>query len=490
MPEIVNLQGEHWTITAVTLNAFTDDIDTPVHRNEYHLFRGMVAEKITGSIFFLENEHSGDAWVILADSPDYERAELVVRDYRAAVKTSGNVTVVSCKKGECEQVCRKTLGAEMFPGTPVTMSNTWGDGNGFRRVCEEFVLKEIDTAARLGVDVVQIDDGWQFGSTADPARRDERGRRVFADDFWQLDSSRFPRGMEYVSAYAAQRGVKLGLWFAPESKDHYACMERDIEILRKAYDRWGIRYFKLDMYRIEDDADSAQFRKFLEAIHSFGPDVALQLDVTRHSRVNYIWARRYGTVFVENRYAKKKTYFPHRTLKNLWLLAKYIPAANLQMELVNPQICADCYDAGDEFAAYRYDMEYLFACVMLTNPLLWMELQGLSAELGNALGEMLSFWQQYRQIFRESDVSPIGEKPTGRSFAGFYIAHKKDHYALLFREVTRKNRGVFLLPAAFSRAEILYTNGTADLQVCDHILTADFPEPRTFVFVKLNKNDS
>ena len=137
MPEIVNLQGEHWTITAVTLNAFTDDIDTPVHRNEYHLFRGMVAEKITGSIFFLENEHSGDAWVILADSPDYERAELVVRDYRAAVKTSGNVTVVSCKKGECEQVCRKTLGAEMFPGTPVTMSNTWGDGNGFRRVCEE-----------------------------------------------------------------------------------------------------------------------------------------------------------------------------------------------------------------------------------------------------------------------------------------------------------------------------------------------------------------
>ena len=490
MPDTVKLQGEHWTVTAVTLNAFTDEIDTPVHRKEYHLFRGMVAETVTGSIFFLENEHDGDAWVLLADSPDHERAELVVKDYRATVKTSGNVTVVPCQKGECEQVCRQTLRADMFSGVPVTMSNTWGDGNGFRRVCEEFVLKEIDTAARLGVDVVQIDDGWQFGSTADPNRRDERGRRVFADDFWQLDRSRFPRGMEYVSAYAAQRGVKLGLWFAPETRDGYACMDRDIEILRNAYDRWGIRYFKLDMYRIEDDLGSARFRKFLEAIHSFGPDVALQLDVTRRWRVNYIWARQYGTVFVENRYAKKKTYFPHRTLKNLWLLAKYIPAANLQMELVNPQTCADHYDAGDEFAAFRYDIAYLFASVMLTNPLLWMELQELSPEHAAKLGDILLFWQQYRQLFRESDMAPIGEKPTGRSMTGFYITHGRSHYALLFREVSRKAAGVFFLPAAFSQAEVLYTNGTVDIQVCDHILTANFSEPRTFVFVKLNKNDS
>ena len=51
----IKLNGEHWTVSVISLNAFTDDIDTPVHKSEFHLFRGMVAEKMEGNIFFLEN---------------------------------------------------------------------------------------------------------------------------------------------------------------------------------------------------------------------------------------------------------------------------------------------------------------------------------------------------------------------------------------------------------------------------------------------------
>ena len=50
------------------------------------------------------------------------------------------------------------------------LSNTWGDRNRDARVCETFVLQEIDRAAALGLDTVQIDDGWQKGTTVNSAR--------------------------------------------------------------------------------------------------------------------------------------------------------------------------------------------------------------------------------------------------------------------------------------------------------------------------------
>lgn len=53
MNNSIRLTSEHWTITSITLNAFTDAIDTPVHRNEYFLFGGEIEEEIIGNIFFL-----------------------------------------------------------------------------------------------------------------------------------------------------------------------------------------------------------------------------------------------------------------------------------------------------------------------------------------------------------------------------------------------------------------------------------------------------
>ena len=46
-----------------------------------------------------------------------------------------------------------------------------GDRSRDARINEAFLLKEIDAGAALGVDVVQIDDGWQKGRTANSARR-------------------------------------------------------------------------------------------------------------------------------------------------------------------------------------------------------------------------------------------------------------------------------------------------------------------------------
>ncbi len=481
------LKGEHWTITAISLKAFTDDLDTPVQKSDFYLFKGMVAESITGNIFFLENAHDGDAYVVLTDCPDYENAHLIIRNYTVTVEAGTNdVTVVPCKKGKCEMVCRKKYREGMERKPLFMMSNTWGDCNGFSRVCEDFVIKEIDKAAELGIDIVQIDDGWQFGSTADPSRRDARDRRIFDDDFWLVNKERFPRGLEYISDYAAKKGIKVGFWFAPDSREHFAYMDRDIAILKNAYENWGIRFFKLDMYWIECDLDRDRFLQYLAAVYALGDDVAVQLDVTRPDRINYLSGRQYGTLFVENRYTKKRTHFPHRTLKNLWLLSNYVPASRFQFELVNPELNRESYDPSDAFATARYDIDYLFASVMLSNPLFWLEMQFLSDESTEKMKNVISVFKKYRDVFSEGDVSPIGEKPSGRSFTGFMIKHGDDEYVLVFREVTEKDVGVFFVPSEKTSAEILYANTNVSAKIDECVLKVDFSKPRAYALMKLN----
>ena len=58
------LIGDHWTVTAFKLFAFTDDIDTPVQKNEYHLHRAQLGQKIEG-MFDRNDADTG----ILGDDP-------------------------------------------------------------------------------------------------------------------------------------------------------------------------------------------------------------------------------------------------------------------------------------------------------------------------------------------------------------------------------------------------------------------------------------
>ena len=114
----------------------------------------------------------------------------------------------------------------------------------------------------------------------------------------------------------------MGIWFAPDAHDNYALFDRDVKVLKKAYDEWGVRFFKLDMFWITNLEERNKFLNLLKEIYSFGNDVAVQLDVTRFNRINYFCGKEYGTLFVENRYTKGGTYYPHRTLKNIWSIRK------------------------------------------------------------------------------------------------------------------------------------------------------------------------
>lgn len=485
--ELIKLKGEHWIVRSVKLHAFTDENDTLTEENEYNLFQ-MDMKPLQGEIFFLENPQESNAIIIISETPDYQTATLTINKGVVTVENgNNNLAIGYCKMGECEALCREFYRHIKKNEKLFTMSNTWGDCNGFSRVCQDFVLKEIDAAKEIGVDIVQVDDGWQKGNTADRTLRDEFDRRIFKGDFWELDSTKFPNGMKFVTEYAEKDNIKVGMWFAPDSHDEFALLERDKAVLRKAYEEWGIRFFKLDMFWVSSDKDRDQFLELLREIYSFGDDVAVQLDVTRDLRMNYLCGHKYGSVFVENRYAKSANSFPHRVLRNMWMISKYIPTSKFQFELTNPDLYKECYAETDPFVPSLYDMDYLFATVMLSNPLFWMEMQFLSDERKAQLKEIMDVWKKNRDILANADIMPIGDKPNGRSFTGFYIStNKEPQYLLLFREVTEENSAMIKCPVKTAKTEILASNSEVKTEIINGFVTVEFAKQRSYAFIKLS----
>ena len=483
MEKLFDISGEHWVATAVRLLAFTDNNDTLTRVTRQNLFARSLFEDMTGDIFFLEDMQSGDAYVIISDNADYNNATLKIEKGEVFIDSDGcDLSVIKCRAGGCESACRKYLASKQSNDSLVTMSNTWGDRNGSTRVCHDFVMKEIDAAEALGIDIVQVDDGWQMGDTAWKSERDERGR-IFADGYWDCNLERFPDGLLPCTEYAKSKNIKLGMWFAPDSRNDYAHIERDIAVLKNAYDNWGVRFFKLDMYYVTTDTEKQKMRDILDAIYSFGNDVSVQMDITRHSRLNYLAAKEYGTVFAENRYTGSANSFPHRILRNLWSVGRFIPTSRFQFEIVNPDLNTDKYEKNDPFAPCHYDMDYLFATVMMSNPLFWMELQFLSEKRRGQLKNIMSVWKDIRDDLIKCDVKPIGEKPSGRSLTGFYAKDDDTDYLIVFREVTDRDK--IVIATDKTDFTLLATNADTDVKIKDGNIAVTFSKERAYAVIKL-----
>jgi alpha-galactosidase len=92
---------------------------------------------------------------------------------------------------------------------PLVTYNTWFAYG--THIDEPSMLAEMDGAAALGAELFVLDAGWYVGAVqADPA------------DFshglgtWQVDPSRFPKGLRVLTEHAHDIGMKFGLWIEPE----------------------------------------------------------------------------------------------------------------------------------------------------------------------------------------------------------------------------------------------------------------------------------
>ncbi|MBQ8816371.1 MAG: alpha-galactosidase [Lachnospiraceae bacterium] len=474
--------SKHVTLTAVQFHDCTDGTDCLVEERPVPLFQHGTA-KYSGHVFVLREELSEEECLLVKNAP-CEEAHLHKNGADFCKTSLGNMHIceggihpldlmeeeylytypvavgVSTKGGGIElfrqyykKDYEKSCPQEMDNKSLYIMSNTWGDRNCDKCVSEAFILQEIKTAAELGCDIVQIDDGWQQGITANSLMASGgvwTGKfRLVDPNFWQVNRAKFPNGFAKIVEAAKEHRVELGLWFSPDSEQDYGDWELDAEVMIDFYHQYGIRYFKIDGVVIKNHTCVKNLLNMFQKVRTASAgQIVFNMDITAGKRFGYLFHREIGDIFVENRYTDWGNYYPHNTLRNLWELSFYFPTKRFQMEVLNHKRNQDKYH--DILAPAGYDMDYLFASVMVANPLLWMEMSSLDEESKEKLTQLIRVYKKYRQDFVK--VTPIMEKPSGFALTGFLCEGKKANYVILLRELSEEEEFPYVVK------EILATN--------------------------------
>jgi len=307
------------------------------------------------------------------------------------------------------------------------MANTWGTGNGRYAARQENVLNEIKTQSGLGIDVQQIDDGWQDKNWR-PVISKSLNASANSSDQTKYDV--YPNGWNTVKHYASQEGTTLGLWAA------WQIPEKD---LIWNYNHGGFRYFKLDGSYIDT---KEKLDDFMNKVRSFilytRHEARVNLDVTENSpRFGYFYGREYGNIFLENREPHSGsyafiTYRPHLVLRDAWQIAKYTNLNKFQIPIqrideVNRQ----------ESEAYLYNNLYSVAIALMGSPIFFEETHLYSENERERIRNVLEIYKRYRNEIYKGYVFPIGNEPDNASWTGFQdmIPHGGTGYLMLFREL-------------------------------------------------------
>lgn len=321
--------------------------------------------------------------------------------------------------------------------------NTWGDRNRDSRINEAFILNELEAASRLGITHYQIDDGWQQGFSRNSAEKANILWDEWSTSDWEVNTTRFPNGLNKVKDKAASLGISLGLWFNPSKNDRYATWERDKDILLDLHGKHDVSWIKIDGLEIGNKLSESRVQQMLQgAIEESDHRLQFNMDVTAGKRGGYFYFNRFGNIFLENRYTDWGNYYPHLTLRNVWSLAEYIPIQRIQIEWLNKWRKEKQYPESDPLKPYDIPFDYQFAVTMMGQPLAWMEATGLPAE-AFGVRALIDIWKSERSRMQEGIIQPVGQEPDGYSFPGFVSVAGDRVYVLLFREHTSQPVGTY-----------------------------------------------
>jgi alpha-galactosidase len=498
------LAPRHLRLTQAVIMDQSDVRNELVQENEWLLLNERALE-LTGNVFALEDILTGEGLVFVKFAPlPHARpvksawdCQIQAGQRRARFSGSGYPGVLLAYSGGVSgrtivlQDFQRQLRRYVPERDGMFQSNTWGDRSADSRVSEAFLLQEIEAGARLGVDVVQIDDGWQKGMTGNSAfGKGAWGKFYAADpDFWTPHPQRFPNGLPPLVAAAAERQMKLGLWFAPDSEDSNAHWERDADLILGMYQKLGIRYVKIDAVEIADRKAEENLRRFYDKVlGQTKGEVAFDIDATAGLRPGFFGTPHAGPIYVENRYTDWQNYWPHLTLRNLWELSRYVDPLRLRMEFLNNSRNTAKY-GDDPLAPSTYPPDYLFASVMAANPLGFFEVSHLPKEFVVSVSKLVAVWKQERERWYSGKMIPIGDVPDGRSWTGFASvgAGAREGYILVFREWNEQAQTSIPLPMfapGAHRLTPLAGTGTAALK--DGKLTVTIPEARRYLWLKVS----
>jgi alpha-galactosidase len=374
------------------------------------------------------------------------------------------------------------------------LSNTWGDRNRDARINEAFLLQEIDAGARLGVDVVQIDDGWQKGRTANSAAA--KGKGVWngtgpRPGVLDARSATLPPRSRPGGRRRARQRHEVRPVVRPDSSGGVANWQRDAGRILELHRDNGIDYFKIDSVKATSvEAETNLHRFFDRVLRESGGRVVFDLDVTAEIRPGYFGAPRTGPIFVENRYTDFHRYWPHQTLRNLWMLSRVVDPLRLRIEVLNNARKAENYP-DDPLAPAKWRPDTLFATTMMANPLGWFEVSNLPADYVAEVAPLVATWKRERARMHGGTILPIGGAPDGAAWTGLasVMPDRRGAHVLAFRELNAGAEWSCTIPlldgAATPRPPCSAAAGRREMR--DGRLTVRVPAPLDFVWVRLDE---
>lgn len=382
----------------------------------------------------------------------------------------------------------------------LALANTWGDRSRDTAIREDFLLKEVEAVADLGLDALQIADGWQTGRTQNSGMRRAGEKGAWngfwsIPGFWDVDRERLPRALAPIREAAAVRGLKLGLWYAPDSSDEAVNWARDLARIREMNTRDGVTFVKIGGMECHTAKTAErQYELFETVARELGGKMAIDIDVTAGIRpFGYLGMVKTGAIFVENRYTDHRSYWPHETLRALWSLAQVIDPVHLRMEFLNPRRNVAKY--GDHpLAPAKWPEDALFAIVMPASPLAWMEVQNVHPDTIRAWKPLIAVWRIERERFHRGALIPIGGMPDGKAWTGFAsVSDDGTGSVLVFRERNVVGSWLLDLEGLFTRIDgvrVIYGRGEGKLIEGGAKLLVSVPGELDFVWLRLMRGTS
>ena len=365
---------------------------------------------LTGAFFSGPAGVSSTGWGLSAD-------EFVQDRFR---ECWANWTIVYSRGNDGLQLALKQFDAARYPVFPkrdmFILSNTWGPANpgGAQFTKEDFVLREIAAAGELGIDVVQIDDGWQ-----------QAGGGPGASHFLP----KYTNGWADIRSAAQKAGVRLGLWVAIRNAR--------LDDLKKDLDDLGFISWKVDYDHLASRSDYEDRIAKYRALMKYAPMKTQFALCPEYEDPRYGWyfAREYGSIYFQNIQEGKPdhlTFVPFQVLRQHWLMAKYFPANKLQVMLQNPKRTRrDLSDAFEHTHAYCFAMGLPFV------PVFFQSSQLLDDEGKRELKTLFAEFKKVEEDIFRSLTFPIGDEPCNAAWSGFQMlsSKRKGGYLLLFREL-------------------------------------------------------
>lgn len=297
------------------------------------------------------------------------------------------------------------------------LSNTWGPANpgGDQFTEEDFLLKEIPALAKIGIDVMQIDDGWQKGGLSSGAK-----------DF----SPRYKNGWKTIKKEMDKYGLRFGLWATAR--------HATIEEFKKNIDELGFISWKMDFDHLDSRQDYEDRAHKYREVMKYAPGITQFTLCPEYDDPRYGWYyfKEYGSIYFQNLQESLPTHLtmvPYQVLRQHWLMSRYFNSNKLQVLLQNPK-----RTDATKSDAVKHGHAYCFAMGVPFIPCFFQSGQYLDEQGQEELKTFIANYKQHREAIFQCYSFPIGDKPDNKSWSGFQMVSEngqKNNYLLLFREL-------------------------------------------------------